>query len=489
MIQIAIQFTRIKCGCSESFSYLRFAMTQMPTSARLSKSDQRIADHCQCNESDEQFSVGIFHPSFSACEFSNEFMFWFPRGIPAGNSVAVSSSRMGQKLDEQTEWFDALRTLAVQIAQAPKFLMTAQGTSTDSFVRRLAKLFQIDVLEFIQFPSEPSSNWFPEQTNVGSKSIPHDTSSIPVFVKPLDHSVLSTDQSGFDDLLIGLAKSAFLLSVRNRGNIQKAARIRLDHRSNPPTRLLINRKLTPKSVESDLLNRGATAWYLYEPDDPGSDPIPESTKRMPSTRNSAAAICSITEFKTENYLAHWTRRRVGPWPDQNSRQYIDNLIFCSTERIHNEVSTLCRILAAGRILGSHGLTRDPRDVVCFSNVPLDQIYRRRKYRPHLARWDFEPYGIAIKQELLLRLGAQPVIYGDESTWKQTAESEQAFFQLRKSSSGEIDWSEEHEWRLVGDLNLGQIPRDLAVVFVKSKSDASIVSELSRWPVVILDDQN
>ena len=108
------------------------------------------------------------------------------------------------------------------------------------------------------------------------------------------------------------------------------------------------------------------------------------------------------------------------------------------------------------------------------------------FRKHLGRWDCLPFGIAVDRERLKELGARPVVYGAETTWEQLDDSEKAFFQLAKTRSAEIDWREEEEWRIVGDLDLGQIDTNSAVVFVENLYQAKQVSAISRWPVVALN---
>ena len=57
--------------------------------------------------------------------------------------------------------------------------------------------------------------------------------------------------------------------------------------------------------------------------------------------------------------------------------------------------------------------------------------------------------------------------------------------MAQSESGKIDWREEKEWRLKGDIDLTRVGPDQAVVFVRSLVDAETVAAVSRWPVVVL----
>jgi hypothetical protein len=79
---------------------------------------------------------------------------WFPDGIPAGQSLLVASSRLGQRLDQYDNWFTALRTIALRFQPDQVFLITQAGMTADPFVRRLAVLFGFSILDFIPWPQE-----------------------------------------------------------------------------------------------------------------------------------------------------------------------------------------------------------------------------------------------------------------------------------------------------------------------------------------------
>ena len=140
-----------------------------------------------------------------------------------------------------------------------------------------------------------------------------------------------------------------------------------------------------------------------------------------------------------------------------------------------------------RMIASNALTRSPTPVVCFADVRLTEIKQRRTFRSHLARWDFEPYGIAIRKDSLERWGARAVIYGDQNRWNALSDADRPFFQAVSSQDGKEDWRSEHEIRLCGDLPLKRLGPDEAVVFVPSLEAAEQIAPLSRWPVVVLAD--
>lgn len=432
--------------------------------------------------------------SFLLTGLSQRFRFWSPVQLPSGVSVNISSSRLGQKPESHEAWFDALRTIAVQIQSEQKFLISAQGVTTDQFVSRIAELFEIPIVTFKPIPDDANSDWFhrtSEQAINQQQSL-----SQAVWYRQTESS---PEKLNVNDLLISAARVAVLLSVRKSGNIFAAAHRRLENQSalvsrpvSQTTRLLIDRKLTSKTVETGLLEKGASGWWLYDSKSgPGSSNPVESQAaavadlKPPTAHLKEPVILDLDEIASDQFVLHWTRRRVGPWPDQTQTDFLDDLIFRNSRRHHGQLSALCRILASRKILGSSNLTRDPRSVVCFSDIPLEQLKERRVFRSHLSRWDFEPYGLAIDRDLLRDLGARPVIYGDNSTWDSLSLPDRPFFQSQRSASEKIDWKLENEWRIVGDLRLELIPYDQALVFVATEAEANTIGDLCHWPIVVM----
>ncbi len=388
-----------------------------------------------------------------------------------GKSVCLASSRLTRKLDTLDVWFDALRTLATRIHPDDHYFLTAEGTTTDIYVRHLARRFGFKVVNL---------------------------------------SAIDTPPDSIDETLICQADQVYLLSVRSGGNVFRAAMSRLKSKLPPDearsetssqTRLLIAPELTRPKTQQALIDAGAVGWWLYP--DPNHDDRPLTQKspnrkwdRLPACQRSPsltqesptcnpAPIMSLSEFPSEDFLVHWTRRCHGPWADQATEQYLDDLIFKSQWRDHGELGTLCRILASGNVLASRQWTRGHCPVVSFSNRPLTELASLTVFRSHLSRWDFLPFGIAVERAWFEQSGGRPVIYGDETTWEQLPENDRPLFQRSKSRSSGIDWQIEQEWRWIGDLNLRKLPIESGAVFVETQTDAEIVSKISRWPVVVV----
>ena len=416
--------------------------------------------------------------------------------------VHVASSRLSQKLDQETDWFDAVRTIGVQSVGGHALLMTATGTTADPFVCRIGKLFSVPVVRFEPMPTKLARPWIARQLNSTADSnalrLGTPLSAFYCWLNaPLDNEspkkvgVAKPRRGDADRLLASLATMSLLLLVRNGGNVLATSKQRLQIQTGSATRILINPNLTKPKVTDQLLAAGAAGWWLAGTPAKNHETAPAS--RLP-TLDSSEPTESTTDYETiafeevknQPFLIHWTRRRVGAWPDQTQDEYLDDLIFRSARRRHNEFAALCRILASRKILASNKLTRARREVTCLSDLTLKEMISKRVFRSHLSRWDFEPYGIAFKRNFFLRqFGARPVIYGGEAEWQSLDDDQKPYFQMRKSKGDKIDWQEEKEWRVIGDVDLNQVGSEDAVVFVGRASEVAAVADLSIWPVVVL----
>ena len=482
---------------------------------------------------------------------------WFPRGLPPGHSVSLHSSRLSTKLDHQDPWFDGLRTLAIRIAnqvdlkgdsnQQQRFWVSAPGTTTDRFLRRISQLFGIPVMPILKWDqlSVGANGWPLESSWDTSLVYPAYYGDMSLLLSPLSNVNRSNDRvtqnqkedtkserQQLDPLLMRLSVEAYLMAVRPAGAVERGALQRLtpdysqpesqssnasDADALPSTWLLINAELTAKKVQQQLLHAGAIGWYLYDnTDDPRKDDVDESGESGESRSRVSIdqretkidnrgqpdqalpmafpfiwppAPIRLDEFPEAEFLLHWTRRCSGPWPDQSEAEFLDDLIFRSQRRRHGELESLVRITACGRILGSRRLTRDQRPVVCFSNRRISELPSLKIFRSHLNRWDFLPYGVAVQREWLSARGCRPVIYGNEATWQSLSSEDRVFFQQATSSSGNIDWTLEQEWRLPGDLELSRIPLHQVALFVPDHTMAEKLRPFSRWQIVIIGEDD
>lgn len=169
--------------------------------------------------------------------------------------------------------------------------------------------------------------------------------------------------------------------------------------------------------------------------------------------------------------------------------YLDQLILDADRVDRSAEAALRRMVQQQRIVATARTIRGGTPMVSFTAVPLAEYPEMRVFRPHRGRWDFEPYGICVRQSWIQVRGGRPVYYGDKMAWDPLPESDRPFFQLRRSEiSGDkraIDWSLEREWRLAGDVDLTDLGAEDGVLFVPRQAEAERLASMSRWPVVVL----
>jgi len=170
-----------------------------------------------------------------------------------------------------------------------------------------------------------------------------------------------------------------------------------------------------------------------------------------------------------SHLFHYTRACAGPWPSETYHQYLVNLLDGHPLSSHSALETLIRIMQEGLIRASSRMVRGQAAVISWSSHPPQELFVMRKWNRALVRWTVEPYGIAVRRDILRSLGAKPAVYGSEQVFSRLVESERYRFQLncgKKSAS----WRHEREWRLRGDLDLAKIKSDQGFVFVQTKEE-------------------
>lgn len=156
-------------------------------------------------------------------------------------------------------------------------------------------------------------------------------------------------------------------------------------------------------------------------------------------------------------LAHFTRSTDGPWPGQSPAEYLEDLWIGGTRARRDAPATLMRILQSSTIVGSSRLIRGAFPVVSLTAISPEQVHALHRYRAHLIRWDFEPWGIVFDRNLLVQKNAHAVKYLPSSSYRNLPAEEKPYFQ--KHEPPHCDYSAEEEWRIVGNLDFSTAPRD------------------------------
>lgn len=436
--------------------------------------------------------------------------------IPQKTFVGLISSRLSQDLEMHRDWFRLLRTLCAGAERRDEVLVVAESTTVSRFITRAARLFGTPILT-IKCPEDDSrsiDDWLRSLQEIEPQPI---DSAIELHLSPrlVSFADSADDQIGRDTAplrdraAIALSDRVHVLRLRRGGHIDRLVRRRLDDRSWPMSSIQIARG--PGCVADDLADElqgtGAVGWVLLANEDLRAQPEADSVDRIDCSANKngiaslkypadssviecpTSSIIDESDFESAAFLTHCTRRRIGPWPDQSQDEYLDDLILDRPSADHSPFAALMRIVKQQRLIASGRLIRGSFPVVSFTAVPLGQIPQLRTFRPHLSRWDFEPYGICLKREWLDTLGAKPVAYGNEQIWQALSDEQRPYFQLLDSDvsteSASIDWSIEREWRHQGDIPLSTLSSASAFLFVPTIEEARELEEVSLWPIIIL----
>jgi hypothetical protein len=232
----------------------------------------------------------------------------------------------------------------------------------------------------------------------------------------------------------------------------------------------------------DLISLGAIGHCWREPsgraDTQGGGP-PGSVSSETLRQRAAMSLLR----KPNRWLIHSTRARSGPWPGESESQFRDWLLLSNpTPSDPSPLETLHRIVRQRHLIGGGPTIRGGRSVVSFSALPLLDFVAHRTFRPHVGRWDAEPYGIAIRKDVARKLGARSVIYVDRDFEPEIPPASRWRIQPRGKT---FDWTAEREWRVRGDIDLRHLASDEAIVFVDRDAEVSRLAD-SPWPVISIE---
>lgn len=413
---------------------------------------------------------------------------WWPRGVPSGERLGVVSSRLGAPDRLGRNWFSLLRRVCADTRLAGQVLLTVPDTALAELLERCAELWHVPLI--LARPPHPDlafDAWFRDCVDHPDWREEPGPWCWPAYVSPPHEAEVPSGVAPPRDLLLVAASQRVLaLRVRRGGHVLGLLERRLAEESRstaPPVTVVTGRDFVSRAVTRALMMQGAAARE-FAPDSSPSSASPHETPAAAYVE--PRRICTRTDVSAGAFLSHCTRGMHGPWPDESRNAYLDRLILGQAEAVHTPLATLRRILLERRLRATSQAIRGGRPVVCFTAADLTELAQLRRFRAHRRRWDFEPYGIGIAQSWLVARGARPVVYGDESDWRQLPEALRPFFQLRRSGRrSAIDWSREREWRHPGDVDLAELSWDDAFVFVPHHEEACQLAAVSPWRIVVL----
>jgi hypothetical protein len=380
-----------------------------------------------------------------------------------GRSVAIVMSRLRRLVIPDEPWLQGLRGVLRRVAADGGTLVLAEGTAG---------------FEFLRFGAA--------RLGIPCRILP----------PPADIGVSATALSVPDRLLIQEVDRVYALGLRPQGNIHRLLHERLERQQGGIV-LVDLPGLQPQQVRDQLEEAGAEIWQPTAWEcrsfpvggvcEASAAEVPETQipeTQVPATMN--AGIYLIAPFpSTEGweFLTHTTRACPGPWPDQSFEDYAADLLESRPEADHSPLGALRRIVLQQKLIASGRTIRGGERVVSLTACPLGDLPSLHRFRPHRVRWDFEPFGLCLRREWLLKQGLRPVRYGDDADWESLATVDRPFFQRAVGASG-IDWQVEQEWRVRGDLRLSELSAEDVILFVPDFESAKSLAEVTSWPMTL-----
>ena len=188
----------------------------------------------------------------------------------------------------------------------------------------------------------------------------------------------------------------------------------------------------------------------------------------------------ITHVENWDYLTHWTRRFHEPWSGEKSSDFYRAIVSSGFEYPRTASATLKRIISEKLLRGAGTKIRKGIPVVAFTSLAPSDAVNLMRWRSRYVRYTFEPYGVAIKREAAISLGARQVEYISN---RMKIHGEDSAF-IQGYSKG--DWPREAEWRFVGDLDLKRLDESDMKILIPHSDELDEFQSVSSNEVVSLD---
>ncbi len=330
--------------------------------------------------------------------------------------VGITSSRLGHDINLHRRVCQFLSRALMEARDAKSTLLVAEGSAIEPWVVRGAALFGVPLVR--------------------------------MRIRESDSGDLSRDA-----VLIDVADRVDAMHVLRGGKVEQCLRDRLAKLRDASTRVAIHGD--KKCAAAGLIADGAIGWYL------ASNKC--STAASPAHTTVAPDSVDADWTRSDgNWLVHCTRGREGPWPGESDDQYRDAILVdhpCATSRA--PIDALERIVRSRCLIASSVATLRSDPVVCFTALPLAQVLTKRCFRPHLGRWDYEPFGVAIRTSAAKQVGIEGVIYGQPADRRALArEDRYRFHPVGKT----FNWQVEREWRSRRTIDLNEFAIEDVRVF-------------------------
>jgi hypothetical protein len=278
-------------------------------------------------------------------------------------------------------------------------------------------------------------------------------------------------------LILSLFSPGFLPPCKERQPLRDVCVAALSHK-------LWVAEVRPQGIMEQLVGRAEDhgVTIVHANTEKNEKAAPARSKEKGIQTSQARSYHSAT-LEDGEFLIHFTRSCPGPWPGQTWFQYLRSLDERDKYSGHSAFDTLMRILNEKTIRGNSRLTRGTERVVSFTGCSLEEMHALLRWNRSLIRWNFEPYGIAVKKDFLLALGARPVIYAVSDEYDDLPEAERYRFQLHNPPK--TDWSDEKEWRIQGDFDLRSVPAGQMAVVIPKEALLHWLETPHSYPIAVM----
>ncbi|MBW2090806.1 MAG: hypothetical protein JRI34_01615 [Deltaproteobacteria bacterium] len=390
--------------------------------------------------------------------------------------AAILNSRKSRRISPKDRWIRVTKGLFKLAEKNSYGLVTSLGNYPYELVCCLAKMtkqpavIMCDNLLPFMLPREKTKQYLKKYEQMFP-------SGQTLFLSPFTPGRVASRRHRAlrrDHCLVSLSSCILAAEIRSEGNMERLIKEAVKQRK-------MVKVFQPERFDRDtagnksLLEFGAQKYCLTS--DTAQISLKTKRPRLPGQTKIQ------TDLKNNSYLIHFTRSCPGPWPGETLYEYYKSLVEGNEGAAHTAFDTLNRILKEQRIRGSNHLIRGQTPVVSFTGQPLKNIESLIRYRRGLIRWAFEPYGIAIAKEILVKVGVRPAIYCGEEEWEGLPENQKYRFQLHQPP--DTDWTMEKEWRLPGDLDLKTISSKYIRIILPSLQEAEQIASDFGYHVTLM----
>ncbi|MBX3420852.1 MAG: hypothetical protein KF752_04770 [Pirellulaceae bacterium] len=425
--------------------------------------------------------------------------------IPVAYTTFVSS-QLGRNKLRLPDWPELLDRGLRWVARDQQPVLLAKGTTLFEATKQFARLAGIPAIQLVlptalRKSTTTTANWLAATLHQLSRAPADGICGNSVYLSPeISCEQVNADFECLpvqDRAVMCLADRLLVFHIRPNGHVASLLERRLKDGRFPTGSVFLliaksNRDNNFQASDADWagwLDRGAVGWLVPQSDVSYLQAWSGCHVAQSLENTSVHQLClPLSELSSGEcdvgwrYLSHCTRGTAGPMPDESRESHIIRLWQNGRSQPVHPMQTLMQILREGRLRAASSLNRSGHPTVSLSAVPLHKLLERRRFRPHLGRWDWEPYGILFPRTGLPH--AQPVIYGSEADYENLAPAQQAFFQ---PVDGVQDWSIEQEWRVVGDLDFRFAAlHHCVLVFVRSRQEALHLARRFSYPVAWVD---